>query len=278
MANDEQRSDAGSTAPRADDPSDAAIEAAEAAVATPDEPGAKRRGWRPSGSFWLVAAIVVVGLTAALSVWVWVSEVAPVPTPALVSLTPPEADKVLHDAGLAAGNATYEVTQSYAAGEIIAQSPLPYVRVPRGTSVNVRVATAPKAITVPNVVGGDTGYARNFLEYVLLKPVVLYAYSKNVRSNSVMEQLPRAGDTAMTGSPEVLFVSLGPGVPGAVVPDMKGLPFAKASQVASASTLFAQPRAVVATGTATGTVVDQAPSAGAVVPVASVVWVSVAAQ
>jgi beta-lactam-binding protein with PASTA domain len=285
MAHDDELTDAASASPEpvaenvdVQEPSELDVADAEAAAGaeTTAEPEPERRKRRLSASSLLVLSIVAVALAAVFVIWLWASTVAPVPVPALVSMTPVEADKVLRDAQLTSGKATYEVTGSFPAGVIIAQSPVPYVRVPRGSAVNVRVVAAPKPIVVPDVAGLDSGYARALIEYRLLRPVVLYAYSKDVRANSVIEQLPRAGDTAVTGSVDVLVVSLGPGVPGTVVPAMKGKPFAEASKIASAATLFAQPRTVIATGTPAGVVVDQAPTAGLVVPVGTVVWVSVA--
>ena len=91
----------------------------------------------------------------------------------------------------------------------------------------------------------------------------------------MIEQLPRAGDGAVTGSSETLVVSLGPGG-GKSVPSLLGMSVGEASVAASSATLFAVARPVVANGVANGTVVDQVPSAGSVVPVASGVTLSVA--
>jgi eukaryotic-like serine/threonine-protein kinase len=223
------------------------------------------------------AAIIAIALVAAVAGGVlYVRATAPIPTPSIVSLTPTAADAVLRSVRLKAGKATYEVTKGFPAGRIIAQFPSAYAHLTPGSSVNVRVAVAPKPSLVPDVVGAESGDAQSVLKYALFKPTVLFAYSKGVRSGQVIEQLPRAGDTALTGSADVIVVSLGPGKPGAQVPAMIGKTFAQASTEASNATLFVQPRPVIATGTPDGTIVDQAPAAGTTVPVASNVWVSIA--
>ena len=222
----------------------------------------------------LVGIIAVVAV--ALGLWFFAKATMPVPVPALVSLTPTAAQKVLTYARLGEGNATYRVTKDFAAGRIIAQSPAPYTNVAQGSRVNITVAAAPKPALVPDVVGAESGQAQAALSYELFTPEVLFAYSTSVHSGAVIEQLPRAGDTASTGSADVIVVSLGPGAPGVTVPQMIGKTFVQASREASNTRLFAQPRAITATGTPDGEIVDQAPSAGSLVPVGSNVWLSVA--
>jgi eukaryotic-like serine/threonine-protein kinase len=242
---------------------------------TPETPvGEAVRRLSPIGVAIGLAAAVLIA--AVVGVWAYAAVSMPVAAPSLVSLTPTAADAVLRAAHLTSGKATYEVTKAFPAGRIIAQSPAPYARVAQGSPVNVKIAVAPKPIPVPDVVGAESSRAQSILSYVLLKPTVLYAYSKTTRADEVIEQLPRAGDTALTGSADVIVVSLGVGVPGSVVPSMIGKKFAEASAIASDTRLFVQPRAVTATGTADGTVVDQAPSPGTIVPTGTNVWLSVA--
>lgn len=238
------------------------------------EPPAERRG--PSLAMVLVAAGIAVLAAAVIGVWFYVSVTSPVTTPVVVSLTPNAADNVLRRARLTSGKATYHVTADFPAGLIIRQSPLPYARVVQGSPVDIEVAVQPKTIAVPDVVGADSSYAQSVLNYNLLTPTLLYAYSKITSTGKIMEQLPRAGDTAVTGSAEAIVVSLGPGVPGITVPRMVGKTLGVAVSLAASATLFAQPRTVVATGRPNGTVVDQAPAGGTLVPVGTNVWVSVA--
>jgi beta-lactam-binding protein with PASTA domain len=100
-----------------------------------------------------------------------------------------------------------------------------------------------------------------------------------VATGLVIEQLPRAGDTALTGSPAALVVSMGPGLGGKPVPSLVGRPLTVArSKLASATLFVSAVRAVGAKDVADGVVVDQAPSAGLVVPVSSGVTLAVATK
>jgi beta-lactam-binding protein with PASTA domain len=242
-----------------------------APVETPVEPPKRR-----SPAVLWIAFVIVVLFGLAVGAWYFAKATMPVPVPALVSLTPNTAGKILTGVSLGQGKATYRVTKEFPAGRIIDQSPAPYSNVAPGSPVNITIAVAPKPAVVPDVVGAALSDAQAILEYELFKPNVLYAYSTSIHSGDVIEQLPRAGDTASTGSDDVIVVSLGPGTPGIVVPKMVGETFAQASRDASDTRLFVQPRAVTATGTPDGEIVDQAPSAGLLVPVGSNVWLSVA--
>jgi beta-lactam-binding protein with PASTA domain len=241
----------------------------------PIETAAEPPKHRSPAVLWIAVGIVVV-FGIAVGAWYFAKATMPVHVPALVSLTPNAAEKILTGARLGQGKATYRVTKEFHAGRIIDQSPAPYTNVAQGSPVNVTVAVAPRPAIVPDVVGSALSDAQALLEYELFKSNVLYAYSPSVHSGAVIEQLPRAGDTAPTGSDDVIVVSLGPGTPGVIVPKMVGETFVQASRDTSNTHLFAQPRAVTATGTPDGVVVDQAPSAGLLVPVGSNVWLSVA--
>ena len=218
----------------------------------------------------LAVVLVVVGF------WAYLAITMPVSVPSLVTMNAKDAEAALIRAHLKAGNATYVVTREFPAGLIVAQDPVPYASAKPGSSVNIRVAIAPQRITMPDVSRMTSDRAEQQLRYVQLTPITTEAYSQDIPTGVVIEQLPRSGDSVMTGSSAVIVVSLGPGVPGATVPQLIGKQYPIAHSIAASATLFAQPRAVTATGTAIGTVVDQAPSAGTVVAVASNVWVSVA--
>ena len=161
-------------------------------------------------------------------------------------------------------------------GRIIEQSPAPYTQVAPGVAVNITIAKAPAFATVPNVVGLSSVTGAETLRFALFTPTVIYAYHKDVRTGSVIEQLPRGGDSAITGSEDVIVVSLGPGTSRITVPDFVGKTYAQVSAENTSTMLFLHPRATLASGTPDGVIVDQAPSAGTVVPPAPNIWVSVA--
>lgn len=222
----------------------------------------------------VLGVLVIVGV--AMGVWFWATVTFPVVVPQLVGLTPSAAAKALDAAHLSDGNGNYLATWDLPNGVVCTQSPPPGARVAQDTCVNVQVVTVPMSVAVPNLVAADVYSAQTVLGYYLLKPTLLYAYSFDVETGRVIEQLPRAGDSGTTGGTEVLVISLGPGTGGKTVPSLVGMSVRSANSVVASATLYPMLRAVVATGVADGTVVDQAPSGGSLVPVASDVTLSIA--
>jgi eukaryotic-like serine/threonine-protein kinase len=216
-----------------------------------------------------VGAVVAGGL-----LWVTASERVTVPD--LVELTPAEASRALEAAHLDDGRANYRVTRDLPSGVVVTQSPAPFARAPRLSAVDVTIAVAPKTIAVPDVGLGDAKSAEQYVRGLLFTPVLLHAYSNAVPAGRVLEQLPRAGDTAVTGGDVVLVVSLGPGFGGKVVPVVVGTQVSEARSRLAAARLFVKERPVVAGNVRSGTVMDQAPAAGSRVTVRSVVALSVA--
>jgi eukaryotic-like serine/threonine-protein kinase len=206
----------------------------------------------------------------------WMTASKRVAVPNLVELTPAEASRVLEAARLDDGRADYRVTRDLPSGVVVTQSPAPFAQAARFSAVDVTIAAAPKTIAVPDVRFGDAKSAEQYMRGLLFTPVLLHAYSNAVPAGRVLEQLPRAGDTAVTGGAIVLVVSLGPGSGGKVVPAVVGTQVSSARSRLAAARLFAQERSVVAGSVRAGTVMDQAPAAGSRVAVGSVVALSVA--
>jgi beta-lactam-binding protein with PASTA domain len=225
--------------------------------------------------FLVVLALIVLG-GVGVAVGLADTAHAKVTVPNLAGLATTAASKVLAGAQLTDGQAHYFVTRAFAPGLIIAESPAPGSAVAMGSPVNVQVAVAPRQVVVPDVVFAEVATAQKMMSDQLFEPRLQYAYSKDVATGLVIEQLPRAGDTASTGSSNVLVVSLGPGSGGKTVPNLLGGLLGVARSELTSQTLFAEVRAVIATGVPDGTVVDQAPTSGTVVPVASNVTLSVA--
>lgn len=196
--------------------------------------------------------------------------------PAVAGMTAASASKALSAARLKDGRARYYVTRDFPAGRIVSEYPAPGTLVAPGTAVDVQIADTPRKVTVPDVGFADAATAEKTLSYLVFRPTRRYAYSKDVATGLVIEQLPRAGDVAATGSSSVIVVSLGPGTGGASVPNLIGEQLRAARSRLTSETLFADVRTVVADGVADGTVVDQAPAAGSAVPAASTVAVSAA--
>jgi serine/threonine-protein kinase len=208
--------------------------------------------------------------------WFAVATSAPVSVPELLGLTTADASQTLADCRLIDGRADFAATRVFPPGAVVAQSPVAGSAIARGSAIGVKVAVAPRQATVPDVGLVEASVAERLLRHDLFEPALLYSYNKDVPIGLVIEQLPRAGDVAITGSPSVLVVSLGPGSGGKGVPDLLGKRLGVARSELTSATLFAEVRGVIAKDVPDGTVVDQAPSADAVVPETSNVTLSVA--
>jgi eukaryotic-like serine/threonine-protein kinase len=216
-----------------------------------------------------VGAMVAGGL-------LWMTALKRVTVPNLVELTPAEASRVLAAAHLDDGRADYRVTHDLPSGVVVTQSPAPFARAARFSTVDVTIAAAPKTVVIPDVVLGDAESAEKYMRGLLFTPLLLHAYANVVPAGRVVEQLPRAGDSAVTGGAVVLVVSLGPGLGGKVVPPVVGMRVSEARSRLAAARLSVGERPVVAGSARSETVMDQAPAAGSRVAVGSVVALSVA--
>jgi beta-lactam-binding protein with PASTA domain len=216
-----------------------------------------------------VGAMVAGGL-------LWMTASKRVVVPSLVELTPSEASKVLEAAHLDDGRVRYHVTRDFPPGVVSGQSPAPFTEAARFSAVDVTVACAPTMTVVPDVTLGDAKAAEGYMRGLLFSPIVLYAYTSVVSTGRVIEQLPRAGDTAATGDVVVLVASLGPGTRGKSVPAVVGKRLSVARSELASARLSARELPVIAPGVAVGTVIDQVPAAGSRVAVGTTAALSVA--
>jgi eukaryotic-like serine/threonine-protein kinase len=234
-----------------------------------------RRFPRISRTGLVVAAAIGVALIAGVGIATYTYSVHPVQVPFIVALPPAAAEKRLLEAGLKAGNAHLYATNSFAPGLVIAQAPTGLMSAPRGSSVDVSITVASRALAVADVTNVAQSTAEQALRAQVLTPVILNQFSSAIPIGLVVSQLPRGGDTAFSGSSVYVVVSLGPGTRGSVVPDVIGKPVGEATSTLAAQTLFAYTRTADATGVAAGTVVDQTPAPGSRMQVGANVAIAV---
>ena len=227
------------------------------------------------------AVVVAVGVVAVvvlvLGVWFAAYGFHKVTTPFIVGRTPDAAELILNQHDLVAGNARLVATSQFAAGRVMEQSPQTPTALKPGSRVDVVIATATANVTVPNVFMARTADAQKLLGLTLFVPVVITAYNTQVPVGQVASQLPRAGDSAFTGSEVFIVESLGPGSPGVVVPALVGKPSKVAASLLTTESLFPRMLTVDAPSVAPNTIVDQTPEAGTVLPVGTSVALSVTA-
>ncbi len=243
-------------------------------AAAPEKPSSARRRLLPRGVLIAVAAVVVL-LMVIGGVWIYVYATGRIKIPSVVSLNPQAAEQSLTAGRLVAGNARFVATNDFGPGIVIDQGPPANTPVPPGSSVDVTIAVKPASQPVPDVGRAEQGVAEQVLRSQLFVPVVLKQYSQGMPVGQVVAQLPRAGDTAFTGSRIYIVVSLGPGTGGSTVPALVGQSRSKAEALLSDQTLFPYERIVTATGKAADTVVDQVPASGSRLEVGGSVAIAV---
>ena len=191
--------------------------------------------------------------------------------PAVVGMKQAQATRKLEDLGLQV-QAREQTSGGAAAGTVLAQTPKPGTRLARGRLVGLVVASGPPTSGVPNVVGMTAADAAAKLQAAGLHATRSSAPSPKP-AGTVTAQKPPAGAKLARGATVALTVSKGP--PKVAVPDVTGLPRAKAERKVRAAGLTPNAAAVPSTQAA-GTVVSQSPGGGATAAKGSKVRLNVA--
>lgn len=120
-----------------------------------------------------------------------------------------EAKFALERVGLKLGGISFETSTQYPENTIVAQSVPPDAQLPKGNRVAITVSSGSTAggAVVPNVVGKTVTEAERILMSAGLKAGnITYRLSYELIPNTVVEQFPRAGETALAGQNVDLFV------------------------------------------------------------------------
>lgn len=226
---------------------------------------------RGCGTMVLVFLGASAGVAGLLGVLVWVFSMIPTTVPNTVGLRQSTAEQRIAAANLTSGTAGDVPTTDFQSGVVVSQVPVGSSQVPVGTQVNMAVAVAPTWVVVPDVSLDHRLIAETTLSYVLLRPVIYQQLSDTVPFGRVVAQMPRAGQQAMTGQQVAVFISLGQGSGGAVVPSVLGKPSSNAATDIAQVYLVPKWLDAAVGERPGGTVVDQVPAPGTRVPVGSAV-------
>jgi beta-lactam-binding protein with PASTA domain len=219
----------------------------------------------------LAAVAVVALLIVVLGTGTWVAEHATTTVPSVTGLRVIDATARLAAAGLTTPTMGAFATKSFQSDVVMEQWPTFETEAPLGTPVDLLVAVAPTPTVVPDVSLETTLAAESTLGYALLRPVVYAQLSGSVPYGRVVAQMPRAGQSIMTGQQVALFVSIGQGTGGAVVPSVLGETLEEAATRITEAYLVPVLLNAHSVEALKGTVADQIPAPGARVPVGSAV-------
>jgi serine/threonine protein kinase len=212
-------------------------------------PKKKRRWWR-----WVLAALLVVGLTAA--VWAF----SPIKVPKVVGMRSQNAVATLRDKGLS-------VEQSRAFSDeiedtVISTNPAPGRRVRRGGTVRITVSAGPQLTDAPSVVGLQFPEASKLIvDSGLVVGKVDRRHDLQAK-DKVLDQDPKPG-RLRKGDPINLIISDGPAI--LEIPELRNRSASQAEALLNQAGFRSAREAVFNSG-AEGTVVDQTPKAGEKLP------------
>jgi serine/threonine-protein kinase len=148
--------------------------------------------------------------------------------------------------------------------QIISQDPKAGQTVKNGRLVRVVVSRGSQAVKVPALVGQDLRASGLMLDAkgISIGRVSLW-YTSEAPKNTILEQIPAAGDYLAQGAHVDLLVSLGPRPVRWVMPSFKGLEFNEASRILKFLKLNLQAlRRTNDSSLSPNTVVEQRPAAG----------------
>jgi serine/threonine-protein kinase len=226
---------------------------------------------RVFGFLAILTIAVVAILTLLLSVSAWASLGAKVSVPDVTGQPVAVAVERIAASELTTAAMPTAATTDFGGGVVMDQIPAQGSDVPPGSPVDVLVAVPPTMTVVPDVSLGTTGIAENVLGYSLLRPIIYQQLSDTVDFGRVVGQIPRAGEPIVTGHPVAVFVSLGRGTGGAVVPNVVGLKLSDAANHIADVYLLTQLYEARPGMSMNDIVTDQLPAPGTRVPIGSAV-------
>jgi beta-lactam-binding protein with PASTA domain len=241
-------------------------------------------GWLPMHPGWAAGAAVIgfaVGTGAAAAAGVLTTSAhrhhpsppAGIVVPSVVGRDARDALSLLAARGFLA--VTRPAVSASSTLRVTSQHPGAGRRAQRGATVVVVVASAPRAVIVPGVVGDTAGAAAAALTAVGLKPAETERASSSATPGTVISAIPAAGTTVDPGATVTIAVAATQ-IPTVAVPDVTGdtVPVAE-RMLADArlrSTEIQQP-----SSTATpGTVIVATPTVGTIVDAGTTVTIAVA--
>ena len=177
----------------------------------------------------LALVLVVVALVSALTAMRFAIHGQEVEVPAIVGLSPVEAERSVAGLGL-----QIEVERQYYSprvpeGRIMTQLPLPGTKVRRGWQVRVAQSLGPQRVAIPDVTGGSERVAElNIQRRGLSLGSVAHVNLLDAPLDQVISQSPPANASGVAAPKINLLVSDGAEPPTYVMPNLTGQPLGSA--------------------------------------------------
>jgi beta-lactam-binding protein with PASTA domain len=176
-----------------------------------------------------------------------------------------EAVAALDKAGFKTTIVSRQPSADVATGSVISQEPTAGSTVARGSQVGVVLSAGAPIVTVPSVTGQEVTSASSAITAAGLTVGKLTDRSSNdIPSGGVISQTPSAGTQVAPGTAVDLVISTGAAT--AILPDVRGMTQSAATDRLTALGLTVLPTSGFSSTVTSGSVFDQSPVPGSVVP------------
>ncbi|HEY1677853.1 MAG TPA: PASTA domain-containing protein [Candidatus Sulfotelmatobacter sp.] len=179
----------------------------------------------------LAMVLLIVAMVSALAAMRLAIHGQEVAVPALVGMTPADAERAVTGLGLQMNIERQYYSQQIAEGKIMSQLPLPGTKVRHGWQVRVAQSLGPTRVAIPDVTGqsehaAELNIRRRGLEVASTAEVE----AAGVPADQVLAQNPVANDTQVLAPRINLLVTAAPDPPVYVMPSFLGQPLGSASR------------------------------------------------
>jgi len=179
----------------------------------------------------LALALVIVAMVSALTAMRFAIHGQEVAVPALVGVTPAEAERAVAGLGLQLSIERQYYSVQIPEGRIMSQLPLPGTKVRHGWQVRVAQSLGPTRVSIPDVTGqsehaAELNIRRRGLDVTSMAEV----QTAGVPAAQVLAQSPTANATQVTAPKISLLVSAAVDPPAFVMPNFVGEPLGSASR------------------------------------------------
>ncbi len=179
----------------------------------------------------LALALVIVAMVSALTAMRFAIHGQEVAVPALVGVTPAEAERAVAGLGLQLSIERQYYSVQIPEGRIMSQLPLPGTKVRHGWQVRVAQSLGPTRVSIPDVTGqsehaAELNIRRRGLDVTSMAEV----QTAGVPAAQVLAQSPTANATQVTAPKISLLVSAAVDPQAFVMPNFVGEPLGSASR------------------------------------------------
>ncbi|MDQ1389694.1 MAG: eukaryotic-like serine/threonine-protein kinase [Acidobacteriaceae bacterium] len=179
----------------------------------------------------LALALVVVALVSALTAMRFAIHGQEVEVPAVLGLTPPDAERSVSGLGFQIEVERQYYSATIPEGRIMTQMPLPGTKVRRGWQLRVAQSMGPQRVSIPDVTrqserAAELNIRRRGLEVASITEIQL----PGTPTDLVVAQSPPANASQVAAPKTSLLVTVTADAPAFVVPNFVGQPLGTASR------------------------------------------------